>query len=93
MSNEPMHEHKNMVPWKLGSKNGETREDAVAVLVVVAAMAMVVADKDNVGISLTTVQDAVVVVKVARRSTRHLAYLLTFDPNRLLTRGTRICRM
>ena len=56
-----MHEHKNMVPWKLSSKNGETRADEVAVLVVVAAMAMVAADKDNVGISLTTVQDAVVV--------------------------------
>ena len=61
-----MREHKNMVPWKLGSKNGETREDEVAVLVVVAAMAMVVADKDNVGISLTAVLGLVVVTPLAR---------------------------
>ena len=43
-----MHKHKNKVQWKLGSKNGEIREDEVAVLVVVAAMAMVTADEDNV---------------------------------------------
>ena len=58
-----MHEHKepkNQVQWKLSSNAGAIREDEVAVLVVVAAMVMVAADKDNVGINLTTVQDAVV---------------------------------
>ena len=63
MSNGPMHEHKkpkNQVQWKLSSNVGAIREDEVAVLVVVAAMTMVAADKDNVGINLTTVQDAVV---------------------------------
>ena len=60
MSNGPMPEPKNQVQWKLGSNTGAIREDEVAVLVVVAAMAMVAADKDNVRINLTTVQDAVV---------------------------------
>ena len=46
-----MHEHKkpkNQVQWKLSSNAGAIREDEVAVLVVVAAMAMVTADEDNV---------------------------------------------
>ena len=63
MSNEPMHEHKepkNQVQWKLSSNAGAIREDEIVVLDIVAAMAMVAADEDNVGINLTTVQDAVV---------------------------------
>ena len=62
-SNGPMHEHKqlkNQVQWKLSSNAGAIREDEIAVLDIVAAMEMVAADVDKVGINLTTVQDAVV---------------------------------
>ena len=51
-----MPEHKTI--WLLDYSNGATTQDAAVVPVVAA---MVVADKDNVGISLTTIQDAVVV--------------------------------
>ena len=56
-----MPEHKTM--WLLDYSNGATIQDAAVVLVVAA---MVVADKDNVGISLTAVLGLVVVTPLAK---------------------------
>ena len=52
------------IQWKLGWQIGNNRVDAAVVLVVVAAMTVtiIVADEDNVGINLTTLQDEVVSV-------------------------------
>ena len=58
----PMREPTHLVQWKLGWQIGNNRVDAAVVLVVVAAMTVtiIVADEDNVGINLTTLQDEVV---------------------------------
>ena len=58
----PMPELTHLIQWKLGWQIGNNRVDAAVVLVVVAAMTVtiIVADEDNVGINLTTLQDEVV---------------------------------